>query len=365
MDILNIIQCTNLGGMEQSNLLLLRGLKIRGHSIRLVSLNPLGGLSPRLEEEGIPSLGLEYRGRFGWQSMPAMRRAFSTPPPDAVLMTGHNITAMLVLARLMPIRRVLAIHYHHFERPGDYRRWKLFYGFATKIFSHITFASALIRDEALSISPNLEKVSYVVPNPFEVGRVPRADEKARARASLGIFPGTKVVGNAGWLIPRKRFDVFLYVASEILIHQPDTVFLIAGDGPEKDGLLGLARDLGIDQRVIFTGWQADLNNFYSSLDVMLFNTDFDALGRTPAEAAACGVPVVASVIHGGLPELFRSHDEAIIFREHDIHGLAQSVVNLLSNPDYHDALAKRGRARVAEYGDLERHAATMEMLLES
>ena len=44
MNILNIIQCTNLGGMEKSSLRLMVELKQRGHSIRLLSLNPIGKL---------------------------------------------------------------------------------------------------------------------------------------------------------------------------------------------------------------------------------------------------------------------------------------------------------------------------------
>lgn len=171
--ILNIIQCTNLGGMEQSNLLRLKGLQTLGHSVRLVSLNPMGALAPRLQEAKIPGIGLEYRGRFGWRSLPDMRRSFAEPTADAVLMTGHNLAATLALIGLRAPRRVLAVHYHHFEHSDDRARWRVFYGLAASVFQHVTFASALIRDEALSIHPSLERVSSVVPDPFELP--PRAN----------------------------------------------------------------------------------------------------------------------------------------------------------------------------------------------
>lgn len=363
MHILNIMQCTNLGGMEQSNLLRLKGLQSRGHSVRLVSLNPLGLLAPRLEAARIPSMGLDYRGRFGWQSLPSMRRAFADPVADAVLMTGHNLTATLALVGLRFERKVLAVHYHHFEEPKNQWRWRVFYGLVTRVFQHVTFSSGLIRDEALAIDPRLEHISSVVPNPFELPAFPSADERAVARANLGLPIAGRVMGNAGWLIPRKRLDVFLQVAARVSAQRPDTAFVIAGDGPEKQSLMELARELRIAHRVHFVGWQEDLSDFYHSLDVLLFNTDFDALGRTPAEAAAYGVPIVASVIHGGLPELFRSEDEAILLRYHDVPRLVDAVVGLLSNPEHHAALASGGRARVAEYGDPNRHAATMEALL--
>lgn len=363
MRILNIIQCTNLGGMEQSNLLRLKGLRASGHSVRLVSLNLLGTLEPGLREAGIPSVGLEYRGLFGWRSFPAMRRAFSDSEVDAVLMTGHNLAATLALTGLKGFRKVLAVHYHHFEKPTDYRRWRLFYALAARVFHHVTFASELIRDEALGVEQRLEEMSSVLPNPFLMPALPSADERVRAQETLGLPAAGKLVGNAGWLIRRKRFDVFLRVAARVLEHKPDTLFVIAGDGPEKQRLMNLARELGIERQVYFTGWLSDLGDFYRSLDVLLFNTDFDALGRTPAEAAAYAVPVVASVIHGGLPELFRSENEAILLRDHDIARLVDAVVELLSDPERHAALSSGGRARVSEYGDVTTHAAAMEALL--
>ena len=57
MRIFNIIQCANLGGMEKANLELLSGLKARGHEIELLSLNPIAGLKPLLEERAIPARG--------------------------------------------------------------------------------------------------------------------------------------------------------------------------------------------------------------------------------------------------------------------------------------------------------------------
>lgn len=74
--------------MEQSNLLRLRGLRQRGHSLHLVSLNPLGPLAQQLDLLGISGTGLSYRGRFGWRSFPEMRRNFARSTADAVLMTG-------------------------------------------------------------------------------------------------------------------------------------------------------------------------------------------------------------------------------------------------------------------------------------
>jgi len=280
-------------------------------------------------------------------------------------MTGHNLVAMLALVGFGANRRVMAIHYHHFENSQYRWRWWMFYSLAARVFDHVTFVSGFIRDEALVILPHLESMSSVVASPFLLPEMPTDGARRTARAALDLPEDACVVGNAGWLIPRKRFDVFLRVAARVIAIRPDTVFLVAGEGPERGRLTDLACELGVERHVRFIGWCADLGDFFKSLDVLLFNSDFDALGRTPAEAASYGVPVVGSVIEGGLPELFRSNEEAILLREHDVDKLSEAVLRLLSNTEERSRLAECGRTRVAEYGDIEEHVATFERLLNS
>ena len=65
-----------------------------------------------------------------------------------------------------------------------------------------------------------------------------------------------------------------------------------------ESLQKLSVSLGIAERVYWTGWLSDLAPFYAGIDVLLFNSDWDALGMTPVEAMSHCVPVVASVERG-------------------------------------------------------------------
>ena len=100
------------------------------------------------------------------------------------------------------------------------------------------------------------------------------------------------------------------------------------------------RRLGLGNRIRWLGWQDDLQDFYRSLDVMLFTSDFDAMGRTPLEAMSHGVPVVASVVHCGLPEVIDSDEVGFLIRDHDISALAVKVAELLGNGDAGTAWAR-------------------------
>ena len=341
---------------------LMLALNGRCHSCEVISLNPLGPLSALLTEHQIPAKGLPYRGSGGWRSYPLYRSTFRSVHADALLMTGHHLLSMLAFGDLCEGRRLLAIHFHHTGVKPPWQ-WRLIYRLACKRFKAITFPSDFIREEAEDLYPPLKALSYTVQNPLAIPPVPDALHRARARQALGIPPEAPVVGNAGWLIPRKRFDMFLRVASGVARLVPNALFLIAGDGPERERLEALAADLKIGERVRWIGWQKDLTGFYQSLDVMLFNSDWDAMGLTPLEAMSHAIPLVASVQHGGLKEVVNKDDYGFLIPFHKVDALVERAVFLLQNPDEARKIALAGRARVEAVSRPEEIAAKIESLI--
>jgi glycosyltransferase involved in cell wall biosynthesis len=362
MKIVNIIQGTDLGGMEQASLRLMVGLKERGHSFEVISLNPVGKLGPQLAEQNIPVVGLPYLGRGGWCSFLLLRRTLRPVKADAMLMTGHNVMAMLAIGNLCHGMRVLAVHFHHTGVKSPWQ-WRFIYRIACKHFQAITFPSDFVRHEAEKLYPPVKSLSHTIFNPLPSCPVPTVEERNHARLSLGLPLGTPVIGNAGWLIPRKRFDVFLRTARLILQRIPNAMFLIAGDGEERARLEALARELDIAECVRWLGWQKDMSTFYQCLDVMLFNSDFDAAGLAPLEAICYGVPLVASVQQGGLKEILNKSDYGFLIPMHDIGALAEKVIHSLQNSQMARKVALVGRERIAEVSNTQRIAGEIESLL--
>ena len=362
MKILILIQCTNLGGMEQAALELARELQKQGHQLEFLSLTPVGDLGPVLESAGIPVSGIEYQGAFGWKSFFPLKKKLKGVEADALIMFGHNLMGMLALGGFCENRRILTLHFHH-QGVMHPLLWKLLYAIAGRRFAKIVFPSAFIRDEAIALSPWIQQRSQILRYPFASHVPVSLEEKRGARRSLGVSEDGTIVGNAGWLIPRKRWDVFLRVAEKVGKSRPDVRFLIAGDGPERASLEALAAELGISNRVHWIGWQKDLDGFFKSLDVMLFNSDWDAMGRTPLEAMTYGVPVVASVAHGGLGEVMDSEEHGFFLKEHDLEKLAGYVVNLLSQPALANSIGEAGRMKMKVDGDSGKYAQSMLALL--
>jgi len=342
--------------MEQASLRLMEALQLRGHDLSVVSLHALGSLTPALQARGISARGLGYGQLPLWLLIWRLRRQLRIQGPDALLLTGHSLPVLLAIAGSRPIPRVLAIHFHHTGvKPSWF--WRLYYGVAMHLVSAVTFPSDFVRREALQLCPALAAKAHTLRNPISAVVPPTPAERLAARQRFGLPSGAPVIGNAGWLIARKRFDVFLRTATAVLQERPDVRFLIAGDGPERQQLQAMASSLGIQHALVWAGWLEEMRPLYAALDVLLFHSDWDALGMTPIEAIVHGVPVVSSVLHGGLAEVLRPGVDAVVLDQHDVPRLAQATLELLANPRGAAAMVNRARDHVLAMCDPDELAA--------
>ena len=105
--------------------------------------------------------------------------------------------------------------------------------------------------------------------------------------------GKRIMLNIGRLDPRKRIDVLIKAFSKLYKKYDDVCLLIGGTGEDEENLKKLAKDLGVDDRVIFLGYIPEdvLFDYYASCDVFAFPS-WTTSGITPYEALAMGKKVV-------------------------------------------------------------------------
>lgn len=345
MKILNVIQGTHIGGMEKSSLLLMKEMTSLSHQISLISLTKLGLLTPHLAKLNIASEGFLYRGPGGILDFFNYRRSINSNKADAIMMTGHSLIGMLALIGKKKQPRVLFVHFHH-EGVKPYWRWKVIYSLANKIFDNLFFASNFIMDEALKIHPSIKQKSSYLPNPLPICKLRTVKDRSFSRNKLNIDENEIVIGNAGWLIQRKRFDVLLRVCAEVKKSYPNLKVLIAGDGEERSNLEKLVIKLNLLPNVIWLGWQEDLEDFYNALDIMLFNSDWDAVGLSPLEAIQRGIPTFTSVLNGGLKEILSGEYSVFLEEKHDIDSLSNRIVESISNKEELHELTLRCRDHI-------------------
>lgn len=332
-----LIQCTNLGGMENVSYSLYEQLQLRGFNVTVSTPRPWGPGKSRLLGIDPEAQAFNYQGKFGWRSFTTFNRRVQTisQASEKVWVTGTCVSCLRA-AHLTGKKILLSHHYHHFENSTSRLRWTAFYLAFGKRLDAITYPTEFTRNEALRIAPWLKGKTHIVRYGFDrhyQSEEQMLEAKRTARLTLGIPQDVFAVGNGGWLIPRKRFDVFLRTAQQVSRQFPNARFYICGGGSEENNLRNLARELGIAEKVYFQGWVKDMSPYYRAWDVLLFNSDFDTSPCTPLEAASYGCLCVASCRYGGLSEFLKHEKTGFLMNEHDHVELAGYVVRLAQNSD--------------------------------
>jgi glycosyltransferase involved in cell wall biosynthesis len=124
--------------------------------------------------------------------------------------------------------------------------------------------------------------------------------------------------------------------------------VLAGDGPLRHQLEGLAEELGIRDRVDFAGWQRQpaLRRLLHGCSVFAVASRYESFSVATLEAMACGKPVVASRV-GGIPELIEHGRNGILVDPDDPDALCAAISQLLADEGLRESLGANARLTVS------------------
>ena len=157
-----------------------------------------------------------------------------------------------------------------------------------------------------------------------------------------------VVGMVSRLVRGKGADYFLRAASDVLSCFPETLFVLVGEGSARKELERLAGELGIENKVIFTGQRADMPGVYASLDVFVLPSLNEGMPLTVLEAQAANRAVIGSRV-GAVPQLIQHRETGLLIEPGDVASLRNAMLELLADASLRAGLAARGQARVREH----------------
>jgi len=360
MNILHLMPATELAGTERATLELIHALRELNHHNEVMSLVPFGKLQPLLVDEGIPHHEINPRGWRGWRTYFSLRRQLPTIAADALLLGVLDLDTLPALRFSPARRRVLISHGPHHGRPTAY--WRAAYGLALRYCDAIAFCSDFLRAEAEAYQPALRGRGHTIRNAVPVQAPPSPMARRRARQKLELGDDAFVIGASGRMVPGKRFDVLLDVARIVVDKAPETVLMIAGGGPDEAALQARATALGLTPHVRWLGWLPDLEDFYAAADVIQFHANAEPFGLSAAEAMARAIPVIASVIGGGLHEVLQEGVGGYCLGTHDVDALARHVLEMRGGRGRELGLS--GRDRIAATCSPRRCAESMLRLLE-
>jgi glycosyltransferase involved in cell wall biosynthesis len=166
------------------------------------------------------------------------------------------------------------------------------------------------------------------------------------KAELGV--GTApLVTFSGRFIPRKGINYLLEAWREVIDECSEAKLLLLGDGPLLGEMEHMASTLGIADSVIFRGHVRQVVDFLRGTDLFVLPSLQEGMPNSLLEAMACGLPVVATRIGGGV-DIINSGDNGILVEPGDPKGLASGILNILKDKEQARAIATRGLEVVRE-----------------
>jgi glycosyltransferase involved in cell wall biosynthesis len=286
---------------------------------------------------GPPSLpALAWAGRQGRRALVS----FCYEPPRFAYADRELLAARF--GRAAPLVRAVMRGYRPFDR------WLL--GQADLVAANGRFG-------ATEIARVYGRPAVVIDHGVALAPVtPAAMMALDATYRLGDAP---VILTVNHLHPRKRIDLFLATVAQVRRSVPAAIGVVAGDGRERQRLIGLADGLGIGDAVRFTGFIADrdLAALYRRATVYLHTGQRETFGLSVLEAAASGCPVVA-VDEGGPRDIL---DDGRLGRltPANADALSAAVGALLRDPLQATALGRTAAAAVLARFQWAHGAATM------
>ncbi|MDQ3739742.1 MAG: glycosyltransferase family 4 protein [Actinomycetota bacterium] len=185
---------------------------------------------------------------------------------------------------------------------------------------------------------------------------------AGVRAELGLGPDDVVVTMLAVLREGKGHDVAIEAVAALRDRFPRLRLLVLGEGPHRAEIERMAAPLG--DRVLLAGQRNDVMDVLDATDVLLHPTRIDALPTSLIEAAAAGVPVVATDV-GGVPEIVVDGEGGLLVPNPPSAGpVADALARLLEDDGARAAMGAAARRAFEERFTAERWAQRLRALYE-
>lgn len=275
------------------------------------------GRAERLRAAGLDVATLPFGGWLDWRTRPALRGILRAYRPDLVLSWMSRATRACPKGDFVHIARLGGYYDLKYYRHCDY-----LIGNTVDIVDYLTRAGWPASRAAYL--PN-----FVAAEPAEPW--PRAAERTPEDVPLLLALGR--------LHRNKAFDVLLQALARV----PDAVLWLAGEGPERAALTGLAGALGVAERVRFLGWRQDVASLYAAADVVVVPSRHEPLGNVVLEGWARHRPVIAAA-SAGPAALIEDGISGRLVRVDDAAALAAALAEVIGEPAAAARLASGGHA---------------------
>jgi len=334
------------GGAQRVIINLTRGLTEQGHDVELVVAKATG---PLLDDvpEGVRLVDLGSRGTLS--SLPRLVKYIKRERPAAMLSTMSHCNVVAILARWFSrtdmrliVRETNTLTFHEYRTPSARERIVFYLMMLLYNKADVIVANSL--DTATDLATHGiadEDRVIVIHNPvvsFDLL------EKQNEPVEHPWFRDSTVpvVIGIGRLHAQKDYETLIRAFS--IVRKDRTAhLLILGEGTERNRLLDIVKELGLEDFVEFHGFVSNPHAFISRASILALSSRWEGFGNVLVEALAAGTPVVSTDCPGGPSEILEYGRFGKLVPVGNAEAFANAILSTLDDPPDRDALIDRAK----------------------
>ncbi len=303
------------------------------------------GLAAAALAAGIPVIEIPERGRWDLSVLREVRRIVREFKPD--ILETHNMKSHF-LVRANGLHRQfpwVAWNHGYTSRSNldraykQFDRWSL-HGAFRLITVCRPFAAAM---QKLGIPRDKITVLHNFVDPY---RRPSPEDVLHLKQQLGLSDELVIVTIGRMSLEKGHTDLLTAIAlMKDLPGLPRHRFVLIGDGPEEENLRRQAASLGIEDRILWTGFQKNVEPYYAMATIFALPSHSEGSPNVILEAMSAGLPI-ASTRAGGVPEILEDDVTGLMVPVGDPQALAEAVRRLLLSEDLRARLAAAAQHQV-------------------
>jgi glycosyltransferase involved in cell wall biosynthesis len=352
--VVHIIKARGIAGAERHLLDLLGGLREDGVDARFVFLTEPNDTADIFEDaalvRGIPVQRLVLKHHFDPTIYGRLRKTLRELQPDIVhTHLFHADFYGIPIAKSLRVRTIITSRHNDDPRNGRFPfkpvQWVLW----RMTTAGIAISKAVKRHSVEVEGAPANKIHVIYYGlPLPVEKVDKARARRQLREELHADEDAPLIGMICRLMSAKGIPDAFHAFAKIAPAFPTARFVLAGDGPMRGELEGLAKQLNLTGRIHFLGWRESPMQIAAGLDILLSPSVREGFGLTMLEAMAQGIPIIGSTA-SAIPEVVLDGSTGFTVPPRDPQKLSEAIRVMLHDKPLRMHMGLLGEERLETY----------------
>ena len=333
------------GGQE--NRILKESVGLAKYGVRIVVLcQPGSTLEKNARSEGIEVRTCRMSKHYDVAAIASILSLIKREKIDVVSTHSGRDSFLAGIAGRISRRRPVIVRTRHIAMPITSR-------ITYRVLPHmVVTTSEYVRQYLISEGIRPERV-MTVHTGIDVNRFDPENTAGDLREELGLGLAAPLIGTVAILRLKKGYHFLLDAVPGVLREMPEAVFVLVGDGPQRNNISRKIESMGLSHSVLMLGLRRDVPNILKSIDLFVLSTLQEAHGGVFVEAMAMGKPVIGTDV-GGVGEVIVHGVNGYLVKPGDSSALCETILTMLRDRERARGMGIEGRKIVQQRFTVER-----------